>query len=224
MRYDPEKHHRRSIRLRGYDYSRPGAYFVTICVKNRECLLGEIRGGKMILNDFGKIIDYHWREIPTHFQNVKLDEFVVMPNHFHAVLWLVGGVGDGDGVGAKHSGQPLSSEHDVVAGNASPLHRHNRHNHRHNHHNHRHHHPNRPAGTKPGSLSAIIQNFTSITSRKMNRIRKTPGKNYGSEIFMTTSSATTGNYSISGNTSLTIPQNGNWIKTTRLIGKQKNDR
>ncbi|MCK6621639.1 MAG: hypothetical protein HUU32_05625 [Calditrichaceae bacterium] len=194
MKYDPEKHHRKSIRLKGYDYSRAGAYFVTICVQNRECLFGEIRNGKMLLNDFGKIIDHHWQKIPTHFENAALDEYVIMPNHFHGVLWLVGDgntanpenaitgitvgakhsgqpiatehddvAGNAGNVGAKHSGQPLSSEQNDVAGNASPLRRPNQ-------------HPDRPAGTAPGSLSAVIQNFTSITSRKINRIRKTPGK------------------------------------------------
>jgi REP element-mobilizing transposase RayT len=171
LKYNPDKHHRKSTRLNGYDYSSAGAYFVTICVKNRECLLGEIQNGKMILNDFGNIIDYHWKNIPSHFQNVDLDQFIVMPNHLHGILWLV----DDDDMatylaGAKHSGQSISSKHDDVARNASPLHRSN-------HPEHRpHYHPNRPKGTKPGSLSAIIQNFTSITTRKINRIRKTPGE------------------------------------------------
>ncbi len=197
MKYDPDKHHRKTIRLKGYDYSNAGAYFVTICVQNRECLFGEIQNGKMILNDFGKIIDHHWRNIPSHFQNVALDEYIVMPNHFHGVLWLVGdgntatpeNAVTGITVGAKHSGQIIVNEHDDVAGNvgamhsqtliyskqddvarnASPLHV--------DHHpNRRPNHPDHPNGTKPGSLSAIIQNFTSITSRKINRIRKTPGK------------------------------------------------
>lgn len=166
MKYDPGKHHRHSIRLKGYDYSRPGAYFVTICVKNRECLFGEIRNGKMMLNDFGRIIDYHWQRIPSHFQNAQLDEFVVMPDHFHGILWLVddsGNMATNPG-GAKHSGQPIFSKQDDVARNASPP-----------HHPHPPTPPNRPKGTQPGSLSAIIQNFTSITSRKINRIRKTPG-------------------------------------------------
>lgn len=179
MKYDPDKHHRKSIRLKGYDYSRAGAYFVTICVQNRECLFGEIRNGKMLLNDFGKIIDHHWQKIPTHFENAALDEYVIMPNHFHGVLWLVGdgntanpenaitGI-TGITVGAKHSGQPLSSEQNDVAGNASPLQQ--RPNQRPNQR------PDRPTGTTPGSLSAVIQNFTSITSRKINQIRKTPGK------------------------------------------------
>jgi REP element-mobilizing transposase RayT len=56
--------------------------------KNHECLFGEIQNGKMILNDFGKITDFHWENIPSHFQNVESDQFIVMPNHFHGVLWL----------------------------------------------------------------------------------------------------------------------------------------
>ncbi len=163
MGYNPKKHHRKSIRLEGYDYSSTGAYFITICVKNRECLLGEIRNRKMILNDFGKIIAYHWKNIPTHFKNAKLDEFVIMPNHFHGILWLVGGKDTATySEGAKHSFKNPENKSTIIERNASPLHTAKT--------------PDRPNGTKPGSISAIIQNFSSVTTRKINRIRKTPGE------------------------------------------------
>jgi len=84
------KYHRRSIRLPHYDYSQAGAYFVTICVYQRECLLGEIVGGEMILNEYGKIADSCWREIPNHFPHVELDEHIVMPNHLHGIIVMVG--------------------------------------------------------------------------------------------------------------------------------------
>jgi len=88
MKYHPDKHHRRSIRLQGYDYSQPGAYFITLCTQNRECLFGEILNGEMRLNEFGKIAHQCWLEIPQHFPHVQLDEFVVMPDHIHGIIVL----------------------------------------------------------------------------------------------------------------------------------------
>lgn len=79
-------HHRRSIRLQGYDYSRAGAYFITICTQNRECLFGDIADGKIALNPFGEIATGQWRAIPDRFPDVGTDEFVVMPNHIHGIV------------------------------------------------------------------------------------------------------------------------------------------
>jgi len=86
MRYDPNRHHRRSIRLSGYDYSQAGAYFITICTQDRACLFGDVVDGEMRLNDAGRVAQQCWRQIPAHFPNVELDEFVVMPNHVHGIL------------------------------------------------------------------------------------------------------------------------------------------
>ena len=86
MKFDPTKHHRRSIRLKGYDYSQAGAYFVTICVEHRECLFGEIVNGEMQCNAFGEIVWKWWNELPNYYAPVVLDEFVVMPNHMHGIL------------------------------------------------------------------------------------------------------------------------------------------
>ena len=82
MTYDPDKHHRRSIRLKGFDYSRSAVYFLTICVQNRECLFGTIPQDRMIRNDAGKMVSEEWLTLPGRFPAVILDEFVVMPNHF----------------------------------------------------------------------------------------------------------------------------------------------
>lgn len=79
---------RRSIRLRDYDYSSAGAYFVTICVAHRACLLGEIAGGEMQLSTLGRIVADSWLALPTRFPTVELDAFVVMPNHVHAIVAL----------------------------------------------------------------------------------------------------------------------------------------
>lgn len=88
MPYNPQIHHRRSIRLKGYDYSQAGLYFITICTQNRECLFGEFRSPEMILNDAGNIANECWLVIPNHFPNVILHEFIVMPNHIHGIVEL----------------------------------------------------------------------------------------------------------------------------------------
>ena len=85
-KFDPKKHHRRSIRLQGYDYSQAGAYYVTIVTYHRDCLFGEIVKEEMILNDFGKIADECWRAISDHFQFVELGAHVIMPNHAHGII------------------------------------------------------------------------------------------------------------------------------------------
>jgi len=86
MAYDPQKHHRRSIRMKGYDYSREGLYFITMVCQNRACLFGKIENGKMILNEAGQIVEEEWIKTQRIRQNIELGEFVVMPNHFHGIL------------------------------------------------------------------------------------------------------------------------------------------
>jgi putative transposase len=86
MQYNPDIHHRQSIRLKGYDYSRPGAYFITICVQDRHHLFGEIKSGKMVLNEFGLIVAEEWKRSEEIRKEIKLDAFVVMPNHIHGIL------------------------------------------------------------------------------------------------------------------------------------------
>ena len=95
MTFDPRIHHRRSIRLRGYDYSQAGAYFVTICVQNRECLFGLIAGGEMRLNEAGKIVQTTWNALPDYYSHIELDGLVIMPNHLHGIIVLRDLVGAG---------------------------------------------------------------------------------------------------------------------------------
>jgi len=97
-----DKHHRRSIRLPGYDYMQNGAYFITVCTKNRECLFGEIEDGEMHLNDTGNIAFQCWQEIPAHFPHVVPDRFVIMPNHIHGILFITDSIVGGNVVGAKN--------------------------------------------------------------------------------------------------------------------------
>ena len=89
-KYDPQKHHRRSIRLRDYDYKQAGAYFITICLQDKECLFGEITDGLMHLNDAGVMIDKWWQKIPEKFPDIELGDYQIMPNHFHAIVINVG--------------------------------------------------------------------------------------------------------------------------------------
>lgn len=84
--YNPAIHHRRSIRLKGYDYAQEGFYFITICCHDRARLFGEITNNKMILNECGKIAENCWLEIPNHFPNVELHEHIIMPNHIHGII------------------------------------------------------------------------------------------------------------------------------------------
>ena len=90
MIFNPEIHHRRSIRLKSYDYSLEGAYFVTMVCQNRENLFGDIKNGKMFLNDAGKMIETWWQKIPEKFPHAEIDEFVIIPNHLHGILSIVG--------------------------------------------------------------------------------------------------------------------------------------
>lgn len=93
MAYNPKIHHRRSIRLKGYDYSQAGLYFITICVQNRICMFGEIVDGEqidspqeMILNDAGKMVENWYHELENKYPDIKCHEYVVMPNHFHCII------------------------------------------------------------------------------------------------------------------------------------------
>jgi REP element-mobilizing transposase RayT len=105
MKYNPLIHNRRSIRLKGYDYSKAGLYFITFCVQNKESLFGKIENNEMILNDAGKMIHAEWEKLPHRFQNIDLHEFVVMPNHFHGILEILTFVG-APLVGAQTTGAP----------------------------------------------------------------------------------------------------------------------
>ena len=86
MRPPPDRHHRRSIRLKGHDYTQSGAYFVTICTRDRECLFGGIVDGEMRLNDAGEIARRCLEDIAGHFPLAEPDAFVVMPNHVHGII------------------------------------------------------------------------------------------------------------------------------------------
>ncbi len=137
MAYNPKTHHRRSIRLQSYDYSQAGLYFITICCHHRICLFGEISDGGgvmvgaenilplrenknqiMILNNAGKIADACWREIPKHFQNAILHEYIIMPNHVHGIIELTNEthVGAENILPLRENILPLSENMDIGGG------------------------------------------------------------------------------------------------------------
>jgi REP element-mobilizing transposase RayT len=135
--------------MKGYDYTLPGAFFVTILSKRREYAFGEVIGGDVVLSSIGHVIQDCWFDIPKHSPDVKLDEFIIMPNHLHGILFILESVGKGE----AFSNTDVSLENPNLE-NASPL---------------------RPLGTPPGSLSAIIQNFKSVSTRMVNKMFFKPG-------------------------------------------------
>lgn len=100
---NPNRHRRRSIRLQGFDYGQNNAYFITICAYNRECLFGEVVNDEMVLHPYGEIVRDKWLQAEKLRPEVGLDAFVVMPNHFHGIVIIMG-----DPVGARHA-VPLQS-------------------------------------------------------------------------------------------------------------------
>jgi putative transposase len=150
MGYDPERHDRQSIRLKGYDYSQPGVYSVTICTEGRACVLGEVVEGRMVLSAAGEIVQANWDGLPEHYPHVRLDAFQIMPNHVHAIIVLVG-----DEVGAGPGGRLTSGEHNDVQ-------------------------PRRPAPVDKyktrHSVSEIIRSFKAYTTIRINKRRRTPGE------------------------------------------------
>src|SRR5579875_1384909 len=93
-KYDPERHHRHSIRLESYNYSQQGAYFVTICTQNRQCFFGNIVDGNISFSDVGEMVLSQWKMLPERFAPVVLDEYVLMPNHLHGIIYLSSSEGE----------------------------------------------------------------------------------------------------------------------------------
>ena len=204
MTYDPRKHHRRSIRLKGYDYTQAGAYFVTFVAHDRECLFGEVVDGVMWLNAFGEIVRDEWFRTAVVRPYVMLDpdEFVVMPNHVHGIIWIVRS-GDGDhgddggGVFAgAHGGDASVGAHLLVGahGGDAPVGAHllvgaqrrcaptntntntnaNAITDAVNITEHRQCRGATPTNVIPGSLGAIVRAIKSATTKRINALRGTP--------------------------------------------------
>jgi putative transposase len=114
MIYDPTFHKRHSIRLKGYDYSQEGLYFVTIAAYKKQMLFGQIINGEMILDEGGKIAEKYWLEIPKHFKNVILHDYIIMPNHIHGIIVIA--------VGANNNSPTINQSETTTVGanNNSP--------------------------------------------------------------------------------------------------------
>lgn len=157
MPYDPQKHHRRSIRLKGYDYTQAGAYFVTLCIRNRDCLLGEIIQGIMHLSPFGRIVEKEWYRTATVRRNVELDAFVIMPNHIHGIIILTDT--NRNPLRATRRYLPVCSPDFIerVVPTAGIM--------------------DKPLlkGPLSGSLGAMVGQFKSLSAKRINRLRQTPG-------------------------------------------------
>jgi len=158
MKYDPERHHRRSIRLQDWDYAGEGAYFVTICTHERLCLFGEAVDGEIRLNEYGQIARACWEEIPLHFSHAQSDVFVVMPNHVHGIIILATPVGARHAVPLQGHAVPLQW-HAVPLQNAVPLHGQN----------------GGFGKPVPGSIPTIIRSFKSAVTKRVNALRDVPG-------------------------------------------------
>ncbi len=147
--FDAEHDNRQSTRMKGYDYTLPGAYFVTIISQSRICLFGDIKKGDILYSKVGQSIHESWCSIPGKFSNTELDEFVLMPNHLHGIIFILESDGKGEAFSEVNNFQGVWSSE-----NASPL---------------------RPRGTQSSSLSAVIQNFKSVSTRMVNRRYFKPG-------------------------------------------------
>jgi putative transposase len=146
---DPEKYNRHSIRMKGYDYSLPGAYFVILISFHTEYLFGEVKNGELLQSDIRGLIKDCWMGLPIFFEHIRLDEQVLMPNHLHGIIIIDTALGKGE---AFSDIEPIEVE--AESENASPL---------------------RPRGTQPGLLGAIIQNFKSVSTRMANKRYFEPG-------------------------------------------------
>ncbi|MDB5033924.1 MAG: hypothetical protein JWQ98_1165 [Chlorobi bacterium] len=143
--FDPARHHRRSIRLKGYDYSREGAYFITTCTHNRQRLFGSIHGRTMCLNDRGLIVRSIWEGLPDHYHHVHLDAFIIMPDHIHGIILLMDDCTAGNvivGVGAGFKPAPT-----ITHTSKSPRH----------------------------ALSEIVRALKTFSARAINKSRGTAG-------------------------------------------------
>jgi len=113
--YNPQIHHRRSIRLKGHDYSQAGLYFITICCENRKYRFGKIKNEKMILNEYGTIAYNEWIKLTERFSNFELDVFQIMPNHMHAIIAL-------NTVGAGFNPVHNKPQNNIVGAGFNPVH------------------------------------------------------------------------------------------------------
>lgn len=156
--FDPKKHHRHSIRLQEYDYSQPGAYFVTMVTWHRESLFGDVIDGQMKLNKAGEIVQWEWEDLSKRFPYIMLGAFIVMPNHLHGILIFHQPVGstrlDMKGKDSSNALPPIRTGDSVnLEGSTLPL----------------------PRGPKPASLGAVIAQFKSRVTKRLWKLHSRRG-------------------------------------------------
>ncbi|MEW6595762.1 MAG: transposase [Thermodesulfobacteriota bacterium] len=151
MKYDPVIHHRRSIRLQGYDYSRAGAYFVTICTQERQCLFGKIVDGEMRLNDLGRVVADSWEWLARQYDHAELDEWVIMPNHMHGIIVITDDCRGGSCRGRSCRGGSCKGGSCKGGSRTAPT----------------------MAQRKP--VGRLIGAFKTVSTKRINELRQTPG-------------------------------------------------
>jgi hypothetical protein len=168
MTYNPDIHHRQSIRLKDYDFSRTGAYFVTICAWQRECLFGAIVDGAMVLNDAGRIVVDEWERTPDFRPHVELDVYSIMPNHFHAIIVIHDN--NNDNVGA-HCMRPDFIRPKHMSPDCNLLYDENRADVENLAHVENRAHVGAPLRRQSGSIGSIVAGFKSATTKRINHHR-----------------------------------------------------
>ena len=198
------------LRLSGYDYSQPGDYFVTMNTKDRERLFGTIEDGHMLLNDFGEIVAACWRDLPNHYPYIKIDEFVVMPDHVHGIIVIKANP-------VREGSEPSRTEHsraDTSRTDASLPRRH--------------------------PLSEIVRSFKTFSARRINEIRGVQGvpvwqRNYFEHIIRNEQSLKrireyislnpkAWNADVDSEQYLKEDEPGAWLKSTGLSSTSENNR
>jgi REP element-mobilizing transposase RayT len=152
-----QPHHRRSIRLPGYDYAAAGAYFITICTYGRACLFGQIVDGETRLNALGEIVREEWEKSASIRAEIEIREYVIMPNHIHAIVMIHWGAGLANGMGDRPVAR--TEEKPVARTENRPVAR----------------TEERPNGPDSKSVGALIGGFKSAATTRINQIRNTPG-------------------------------------------------
>lgn len=157
MVYDPQKHHRRSVRLRGYDYADGGAYFITICVHGKECLFGQVVESEMGLNESGPIVQASWEALPSRFPSLILDVLQIMPNHLHGIF-VIPGPGLEPSLAAA-TGAPVIEPHPKTPGAGTA------------------------SGTPAIAMGDVVGAFKSISTIEVNRFLRRIGRRLWQENF-----------------------------------------
>ena len=152
MNYDPAKHYRRSIRLKDYDYTQAGAYFITLCVEHRACVLGDVVDGEMQLSPSGVIVAEAWEWLAQQYPYVAIDEYVIMPNHFHGIIVI-----DAPTVGAVREPPTIPPPSPPTMGAVREP-------------------PTIPPPSPPRKpLGRLIGAFKTVSTKRINELNATPG-------------------------------------------------